>query len=46
MNEKRHIFVTGSAGYIGSLLAAELLRTGLIRDPMDERYRNARFIIQ
>jgi nucleoside-diphosphate-sugar epimerase len=28
MIEKRHILVTGGAGYIGSLLAAELLRCG------------------
>ena len=28
MNEKKHILVTGAAGYIGSLLTAELLRKG------------------
>ena len=28
MSEKKHILITGGAGYIGSLLASELLRTG------------------
>ncbi len=28
MNEQRHVVITGGAGYIGSLLASELLRVG------------------
>jgi len=28
MSEKKHILITGGAGYIGSLLASELLRAG------------------
>jgi nucleoside-diphosphate-sugar epimerase len=29
MSEKKHILITGGAGYIGSLLTAELLRAGI-----------------
>ena len=29
MTEQRHVVVTGGAGYIGSLLISELLRTGV-----------------
>lgn len=35
MNEERHILVTGGAGYIGSLLTAELLRSGFHVTVMD-----------
>ena len=35
MNEDRHILITGGAGYIGSLLTAELLRAGFLVTVMD-----------
>jgi len=35
MAEKRHILITGGAGYIGSLLAGELLRKGYLVTVLD-----------
>jgi len=35
MSEKEHILVTGGAGYIGSLLTAELLRSGFLVTGVD-----------
>lgn len=36
MSEKRHILITGGAGYIGSLLTGELLRAGYAVTVVDE----------
>jgi nucleoside-diphosphate-sugar epimerase len=35
VNEDRHILITGGAGYIGSLLTADLLRAGFLVTVMD-----------
>lgn len=36
MSEQRHVLVTGGAGYIGSMLTAELLRAGFSVTVMDD----------
>ena len=36
MNEKRHIMITGGAGYIGSFLTGELLRGGYLVTVVDD----------
>ena len=42
MNEDRHILITGGAGYIGSLLTAELLQAGFRVTVMDRARTHSR----